>query len=171
MSTGRRAASNSPTAAVDAFRQANARIEWPSEIEPLQDLDQQAKAASAFDKVIATRSPADWTSAAVIIAARWAKSMILSDSLTMELEREGWVIPSAKNPAHMLRNPKADAVASANQICLALSRMLNLSGGEDRRTLGNNRRAVEAARATVQRDGDGIGSLLAQPPDDFSLLA
>lgn len=159
----RRARSTSTSAAVDAFRKANATIQWPVEIDQLDDPRQAQRAMGAFKKVLAARSPDDWTAAAVLIAARWAKTLVAADDLSAEVARQGYTIPSPKNPAQLLRNPNLDALSQLNQMSLALSRMLQLAGGADRRTLGNNRRAVEAAAAAM---ADGRNALLAGYSDE-----
>lgn len=157
----RRERSDSIPAAVAAARATKDGIRWPDVVEPLSSPEQQAKALKVFAMIGESRAIQDWRvrPGDIVLAAQLAKITVMCDELTATIEREGWVVPSPKNPAQSIRNPAIDAVGQLSQRQLALNRML-ANGPSDRRTVTNNARTASDARALY---GDDEDALFAQP--------
>lgn len=162
MSTARRAKSDSVSTAVSAFKRIGLQIGWPAQVSKLPRQEDADRAAAIFGGILEARDPADWRPSNLMLSAQLANTMAQADRITMEIEAEGWTVPSPKNPLQQIRNPLLDALTLISSRQLSLTRALALNGPpSDRKTVSKNARTADAARRSIA--GDDLESLLAQP--------
>lgn len=151
MPTGstRRARSDSTAASVHAFQKARHQTAWPATVSQLPRPEDSARAEAVFAGIVSQRDPADWRVNDLALAAQLANTMAQADRVSQEIEREGWTIPSPKNPDYQVRNPKLDALTLISSRQLSLTRALALNGSPhgDKRTTNNRARLITDTRA------------------------
>jgi hypothetical protein len=145
----RRARSDSLSASVAAFGRANQQPAWPATVSRLPRPADADRAETVFEGIVSQRDPQDWRPNDLALAAQLANCMSQADRVSQEIEREGWTIPSPKNPDYQLRNPKLDALTLISSRQLSLTRALALNGSPsgDRRTTNNRARLITDTRA------------------------
>lgn len=150
----RRAKSNSTQVAVQAFREAAQKPQWPAgDVTPLPDPEQAARALDLYLRTMTSRAPQDWRASDCALVAAFANASIQLDAMTVEITKQGWTVPSARNPEIMTRNPLLDAVQHLTTRQLSLARAIGVSGlPTDARTVRGGAKAANHARAVMFND-------------------
>ena len=145
----RKPRSDGELAQLRTIAKSNKDTSWPGVVPPAVDDKVREMELDTYEKLIATRSPEDWTDLDLVNAARYAGHLAQQIKDEDMLKRSGSLIQSPKNPKHYLRNPLIDVLSSRQATINQLSRQLGVSlPAMDREAMINNAKNANALDAS-----------------------
>jgi hypothetical protein len=141
------------------LKSAANELSWPNMIPPALNETVRQLEISAFESILSTRAPGDWSPMEIMGVARLSGHLAQQIKDEDTLKRTGGLIKSPNNEKQFIRNPMLDVVSTRQAVINQLNRQLGVSlPNIDVSVLSNSAKTSNEARRN-----DSVFSLLARP--------